>query len=357
MNKENEIREELSKRLRRRISEPIWQSLVEERYVKEVMVDQSSIEDLEARYQSRLNLIAAHNSFIKEPRNRVVEEIEPDRRLRAISGLLAQKANNEPYVKEFRRIYLGGNLISVEGVEAWIRRQAQDDGLPTTYRIHREVLNGDRVEGDNPETYSVQSELLSFVSADKTAVCRINISNKGVLAAAKAISLRLSTEYGWSGDKSVLFLLCGVVPEIPKATVESIFRLGKRNSTSLRIEVEDTASPEFVREIYRDARDQIRKDINKKPFRTISDKHISLAEVYGGSKKGTWDSMMHEWNNDHPKWSYEDAAYGARNFRRDCIQAMERLIGKDSDRDFVLYIDGQEINVNSLAVSIKKEGL
>ena len=270
---------------------------------------------------------------------------------------MAQKANNESYVKEFRRIYLGGNLIYVEGVEAWIRRQAQDDGLPTTYRIHKEVLNGDEVGGDDSGNFSVQSELLSFASSDKTAVCRINISNKGVLGAAKAISLRLSTEYDWSEDKSVLFLLCGVIPEIPKATVESVFRLGKRNSTSLRIEVEDTASPEFVREIYKDARDEVRKNINKKPFRTISDKHISLAEFYGGRKKGTWDSMMHEWNHDHPEWSYEDAAYGARNFRRDCIQAMERLIGKDSDRDLVLYIDGQAINANSLTVSIKKEGL
>ena len=36
---------------------------------------------------------------------------------------------------------------------------------------------------------------------------------------------------------------------------------------------------------------------------------------------------------------------------------MERLIGKDSDRGFILSIDGQAINVNSVSVSIKKEGL
>ena len=357
MKTEKEIHEELNKRLRRRISEPIWRSLAEERYVQEVIEGESSIKDLVERYENQLELIAAHNSFIKEPRNPAVREIDPDSRLRAISGLLAQEASDDSYVEEFRRIYLDGNLIPVEQVEAWIRRQAQDDGLPTTYRIHREILNGDGVEGDNFGNVSVQPELLSFASPDKTAVCRINISNKGVLAAAKATSLRISAEYGWSEDKSVLFLLSGAIPETPKATVESVIRLGKRNSTLLRIEVEDTASPELVKEIYKDARDEIRKNLNKQPFRAITDKHISLAEFYGGKKKGSWGSMMREWNRAHPEWAYEDAAFGARNFRRDCVHALERLIGKDSDKGFALYIDGQEIKANSLSISVKEESL
>ena len=46
-----------------------------------------------------------------------------------------------------------------------------------------------------------------------------------------------------------------------------------------------------------------------------------------------------------------------KNCSCDCIKAMERLTGKDSDMELVLDIDGQEINANPLSISIKKKGL
>ena len=60
----------------------------------------------------------------------------------------------------------------------------------------------------------------------------------------------------------------------------------------------------------------------------MSEKHLRLAEFYGGNKPEgtTWTALMNKWNDMHGHvWRYDRF----ETFSRDCRQAWDRLMGKD----------------------------
>ena len=88
------------------------------------------------------------------------------------------------------------------------------------------------------------------------------------------------------------------------------------------MEIDPTLTPQEVVQGYKKLRDRW---IKGQRYRSMSEKHLRLAEFYRGDKYKTWLALMEDWNEKQDKkdWSYSEP----QNFARDCKYAWERLIG------------------------------
>ena len=90
------------------------------------------------------------------------------------------------------------------------------------------------------------------------------------------------------------------------------------------MEIDPTLTPEEVAERYK----ELRASLIGTRYRSMSEKHLRLAEFYGGHKPEgtTWATLMDKWNQIQGRgWEYDRFEV----FARDCKQAWQRLMGRD----------------------------
>ena len=95
-------------------------------------------------------------------------------------------------------------------------------------------------------------------------------------------------------------------------------------SSRINMEIDPTLTPEEVAERYK----KLRARLVGARYRSMSEKHLRLAEFYGGHKPEgiTWAALMNQWNGSQDRgWKYDRF----ETFARDCKQAWRRLMGRD----------------------------
>ena len=89
------------------------------------------------------------------------------------------------------------------------------------------------------------------------------------------------------------------------------------------MEIDPTLTPEEVARGYKKLRDRWIKG----RYRSMSEKHLRLAEFYRGSKDVSWSTLMRQWNEKQDE--KEVGNQEPQNFARDCKHAWKRLMGED----------------------------
>ena len=101
-------------------------------------------------------------------------------------------------------------------------------------------------------------------------------------------------------------------------------RFSQPIASRITMDIDPTLTPEEVAEQYK----KLRARLIGTRYRSMTEKHLRLAEFYGGHKPEgtTWAALMDKWNHSQDKgWRYDRF----ETFARDCKQAWHRLMGRD----------------------------
>ena len=325
-------RDELAKRLGYAPVKRIWQYLENSGFVEEVETGHADINDLEEKYEEAAQLPPHMLGLTSPPRDSGLRRI----RLEILSDLLAEDAASDPAVISFRERHLPSGLITPDEAGTFISNKSADDGEPTTY-LKVPLPDGHELTWDGPDVYAEPPltlskatsatgytvDLLHYPQLDDAAVSKIAVRRGGILDGLRLLSESLSGRYAWQKAQATAFVLTGVPPLLSSLRGGAYLRSSQPISSRITMEIDPTLTPEEVVQGYKKLRDRWIKG----RYRSMSEKHLRLAEFYGGDKDISWSALMTEWNRRHkkPKWRYSES----QNFARDCKSAWKRLMGED----------------------------
>jgi hypothetical protein len=325
-------RDKLAERLGYAPVKRVWQYLENNGFVEEVETGHADINDLEEKYEEATQLPLHLLKPTSDPPDSRLRRI----RLEILSDLLAEDTASDPAVISFRERYLPDELIKQDEVETWLSNKSLDDGEPTTYLKvplpdgHELTWGGPDVYAEPPLTLSKATpaagytvDLLHYPLLDDAAGSKIAVRRGGILDGLRLLSESLSGRYAWQKAQATAFVLTGVPPLLSSLRGGAYLRPSQPISSRITLEIDPTLTPEEVVQGYKKLRDRWIKG----RYRSMSEKHLRLAEFYRGGKDMLWSALMTEWNRRHkkPKWRYSES----QNFARDCKSAWKRLMGED----------------------------
>ena len=329
----DEIRAALAHRLGREPKEEIWDRLVEEAYVHDVWLEIDEIDDLEEKYRE-FNRVPEH--LLQPPKN-AIDSGPRQTRFQILSDLTARQAATEKGVIAFRRQRLTEGLIKREEVVEWITRQAADEGPASRYlRVpipdgYKPIRRNGRIVteplltiSDTTSAIQVEIELLSYAAPDDQWVRRISVRHGGTLYELRMLGRSLARRFTWQEAQATTFILTGISPLLSSLRGGIRMALSRPISSRISMDIDPTLTPEEVAEQYK----KLRASLIGARYRSMSEKHLRLAEFYGGHKPEgmTWAALMNKWNHSQDRgWDYDRY----ETFARDCNQAWRRLMGWD----------------------------
>ena len=329
----DEIRTALEGRLGREPKEEIWDRLVEEDYVREVWEETAAIDYLEKTYRE---FDRVPDELLQPPQN-ATDSGTRQTRLQILSDLTARRAATEKGVVAFRQQHLTEGLLKREEVVEWITRQAEDEGPASRYlRVpvpdgHELVRRNGRITTEPPLTISdtasaiqVEMELLSYSAPDDQWVQRIPVKHGGTLDELRMLGRLLARRFAWQEVQATTFILTGISPLLSSLRGGIRMAFSQPISSRISMEIDPTLTPEEVAEQYK----KLRAPLIGARYRSMSEKHLKLAEFFGGHKPEgmTWAALMNKWNQSQDRgWDYDRY----ETFARDCNQAWGRLMGRD----------------------------
>jgi hypothetical protein len=313
----------------------LWESLVELGHVDDVQQGEMSIRELAAKHGEFCTVLKAQG--VRRPRQREAHDLPPDARLDVLSDILSERAAQEPGVLAFRESILGGSLLAWDDVDAWIKAQGKKDG-PATQYLSVAVPDGYQLRQaetgliltEPPLTVSqeaagwdVKTRLLEYGVPDDPWTRRVPTKVRGVLDELRTLSEHLAKSYGWQPSQASVFVLTGLPVQLSRGRVTISHRFPYKMTGRLTLELDPRVSPREVLALYR----KHRRELLGGTYKPMDRKHLELARFYEARKKGTWQERMAEWNGQQREsaWHYTDW----RNFRRDCVQAWERLFEEE----------------------------
>ena len=329
----DEIRAALARRLGHGPKGEVWDRLVEEDYVREVWEETADIDYLKEKYRE-FNRIPGG---LLQPPKSAIDSGSRQIRLQILSDLTARQAATEKSVITFRRQHLIEGLLKREEVVEWITMQAKKDGPASRYlkvpvpdgyeptRRNGRILTEPLLTiSDTFPAMQLEMELLAYASPDDQWARRIPVKHGGTLDRLRVVSESLARRFTWKEAQATTFVLTGMSPLL--SSLRSGIRMAFSQPISSRIsmEIDPTLTPEVVAEQYKKLRDPL---IGAR-YRSMTEKHLRLAEFYGGDKPEgtTWAALMEKWNHSQDRgWEY----YRFEAFARDCKQAWQRLMGRD----------------------------
>ncbi len=331
---QQEVRGEVIRQLGRPIHPSLWDHLVRQRLVGDVL----DCADAEAEERAIADLIEEARkleALLRDMReNAVVIEraIPPDRRGTAATRILAAIARRQRNVAIFRQDVLAGELLTADQALAWVTDQVEIQGSATTYvraplreagtpsgaPAGRPILlkDWDRIS-QIPPGYTVREEVdyLGFPKIGQVAV-----SFDGPLGHLKVVAKDLERWLGWSESTGAWFVLTDETPpHLP--VVKSRLEWGLVPAASrIVLEVSPTLKPQQVAKLY----SEMRSLYDLPPTRAITEKHAELAVFANEVNDGrSWGNAMGKWNREHSAHQYMQV----RLFTRDCRQAYLRVTG------------------------------
>ncbi len=306
---------------------------MDEAHVRDVWLEIAEIDYLEDKYRE-FNRVP--RQLLQPPRGASDSGLRQVR-LQILSDLTARLAATEESVIAFRQQYLTEGLLKLEEVVEWVTRQAKKDGPASRYlrvpvpdgyeliarngRIFTEPL---LTISDNSPATLVEVEMLSYASPDDEWVRRIPVKHGGTLARLRVVSESLARRFTWREAQASTFVLTGTSPLLSSMRGEIRMAFSQPISSRINMEIDPTLTPEEVAEQYK----KLRAPMIGARYRSMSEKHLRLAEFYGGHKPEgtTWAALKNKWNQSQDREWYYDR-YEA--FARDCVQAWRRLMGRD----------------------------
>ena len=326
-----------------RLPEGTWKGLIEDKYVANFREKSITLEDmLDAvkQWHTRAGLTWSPNGSRQEPAPEVLP-VHPDERGRrrsrniplrreAISVLLAHSAEQDEAVKTFRKSVLRNRLISLDGVEAWIKKQAVKDG-PATIWIEFPLPAGTELsihgQVDPPVTVKKFDgkrflKRLKYGIPKHDTEMKISVARGGVLDRLRRISEHLAGSFGWQESQAMLFVLTGTMPVVSHARCSLRLILNLPVATRVRLTVDPILSPTQVANLYRQARQEV---FQGERHRNLEEKHLHIAMFAADRPEGeTLAASMKRWNKQFPKWKYESRQ--VTNFGRDLGRDPRRLL-------------------------------
>jgi len=366
---EAELKKWVAAKIGRPVDDRIWDLIVEDGYVGQALNPDPMWRDVEGllkRYRKLENLIEGYRKpAAREPRE---VRLPPDRRLIALSEILAAEASRLPEVLRFRQEVLGGQLIPLEQVPSWIEQKAKEDGrgthrveipLPPGYELPDtmdvlppEWLRGlaDTIEKHGLRIYcGFRLDTLSYPGPPGEAWARaIPVRHDGVLGRLKTIARQLCRRYpAWQEAQAVAFVLSGVIPVIPKGRLRYNFHM--HMPATITMTLDPRLSKDEVASLYARHRRKLFEGQDK----PMSEKHLKLAVFLAENPSGTWAERMSKWNACYPQWTYENY----RTFCRDALAAYGRVRGHKFDaQEWELQAESMRRWARELNDTDEKEG-
>lgn len=241
----NELRRKVEQDLRRALPDAVWQLLVEDYYVGEVL---STLDETERKecYQSllrrarRLLRLTSTELARTAPRTQKHSEDDTTADALAVSGLLALQASLEPSVRAFRARY---GTISPEETFDWVMQRCGEGkwkARATEVVEHKIFIT------------ATAAREVRVLQADTTALPLFEL---WVLLES------LTSRYGWVQEEALEFVLANTIPILrARATIEPY----PIPTVTLRIPV--WTPPARVAEIYQRAR----RRLSRRRFRPFT---------------------------------------------------------------------------------------
>lgn len=338
------VRAQLAAILGRDIPDDIWELLVEDGYVQEVLGGvedhKESLKRMERRARRYLRLISAtpdsqRREFIPKKGSRLRN------RMQAVSALLALEATKHPWVIRYRRDVLQDQLLDADKVEQWVLSQYQaqkgftywavEVPLPTGALVLQDPRSGYfftdpplLVDKEFPTIRRVEVRRLSYTVPGDLNPRIVPVVADGVLGRLWRLSNKLEEIYGWTKTQGTMFVLTGHPPTIAPAWLMPDYRMPYQVTSRINLEIDPAVSPKEVAEFYRRAR----KEVISGRHRTLSEKHLQLARFLTARPEDeSWAERLSAWNEAYPQWAY--SADQVKNFSRNCMKARERLLHPD----------------------------
>ncbi len=320
---ESRLRRQAEKKMKRRIPEPVWQFFVHDRSVGQVRQDPEELDWLVGRIEELLSVVDLSSktgpmlSPTETPRRQRRDKVV-SARSDAVSEFIAERGRNDEEVREFRKRYLSGAVLSPLKVEAWIDEQSWEYNHAVAVGIHRAPSGPDGLHLI-PELKSVKREQIQeLLPVDCIAyqrpasrwVHRKPIGRDGALRTLLLLSRRLAKTFGWTEDQASMFVLTNLTPEIATTRwgISPVAPLACLTSVSLAVDLQVT--PEELARKYR----AIRSKILGPRHRSLGEKHCRLA-VFALKNPDLNQDALREWNNQHPAWSYTKVSRFAKEAR------------------------------------------
>lgn len=337
---EEELRAWVETRLGGPVDDRIWRLLVKDRYVDEALNPEfRNVRGLLERYRELEALKGHREPAVREPRE---VRLPPDKRLIALSEILAAEASRLPEVLRFRQEVLGGQLIPREQVPSWIEQKAEEDG-GGTHRVEIPLPPGhelpdpmgklspewlrrlaDTIEKHGLRIYcGFRPDTLSYPGLPgEDWARRVPVRHDGVLGRLKRIAGQLCKRYPpWQEAQAVAFVLSGAIPLVPIGRVT--YHLSSHMPARMTMMVDPRLSKEEVADLYARHRRKLFQGQDK----PMTEKHLRLAVFLAENPTSTWAERMLKWNASYPQWGYKNY----RTFCRDALAAYERVRGHKFD--------------------------
>lgn len=332
MRTENDVRAALGAKIGGPVSPAIWDRLVKDRYVQEVLDGYpDAFANLCKRYKQleEIKKEPGKKKTAKSARRREWS-LPPDRLMLLRSRLLAQIASDFPLVRWFRRQYLPDGLpLLWDDVPDWIAHQAAVDGPPSTW-VEFVLPPGHRLEYDQegrvyrvtPPLESIpvtgaHRQFLDFIRPDRPdEVQSVPVAAGGVLDALRKTSEWLAAEMGWTKAQATVFVLTDRPPVFSPLSISVQAVFGAVTTARIVISADPECQPGTVERLYQ----RVRAGLGKRRPHPLAPWVADLVEFVLDSPRLTWQERWQKWNCEHPDHQYT------------CLQSMTnayyRAVGK-----------------------------
>ncbi len=338
---ESQVKQDLKKRLGQPVSDVLWDRLVKDFYVNEVIQGERDITSLANKYREFDHLALAREMERKRSTQmgRVVKKLPPDSRTFLQGKMLSSKAAEDLLVKRFRTEYLPDGLLAREDVEPWIKEQVRNEGRMITYDEDNFITSRRREDsGPGGISYSSQVEVkpplpLSLSASSLEFRARVlnyripgasqsysirGIRKGGALANLRTVSKHLAHRYGWEEEQATVFVLTGE-PVVMSPIVVTILAFdasadpGPSSNRRIVMDIDSEVAPEMVKRVYSTQRKSLRQ---KDRYRSLSERVAKLVSFVLDHPDDTWKERWTAWNHAYPQWKYETDASMAQIYRR-----------------------------------------
>ncbi|MBA2275022.1 MAG: sulfotransferase [Actinobacteria bacterium] len=209
------------------------------------------------------------------------------------SFLLAHEAAKDPEVTSFRGDILGDRLLSLDHSPAWIAEQAQKDGA------------------GRPD------QTLEYLGGSASPL-RQPTNEGGVLERLGLLSSKLAEMYGWDRSQASTFVLTGLSPIASNIRTTTVGGVPLSSTSRIVLEVNPAVTPRQLSKHYKRARARVTQGKSD----DTTNKQRKLAVFVAERTDGDWSELMKSWNEEFPKWCYQDA----KSFQREAVSSRRLML-------------------------------
>jgi hypothetical protein len=331
---EEQLRAMLRQRLGRRFTEGLWNLLVADGDVAEVIDLGTQPEAFMERAEFVLEHLQPQQVRSTSTPTEAPSPAHARERAAVLSDLVAEIARKDPDVLRFREKYIGNTGVPWPELESWIKQHAGQDPS-RTIDITISVPAAQKTEPFREATDLIpylpearisrwSARVLDYAIPDNKWVHRISVDSGSMLDSLRWLSMAISKPYGWIPAQATVFVVSDIVAYIdPIRATEPLsqtrYNLDLGWTRRITLDIDPTLNPDEVAAAYQ----RIRSANGLDRTYPLSPKHLRLAAFTGADYLNrSWQERFNLWNRLYPGWAYSASS----NFRRDAIRAQYRVL-------------------------------